>query len=64
MKQPRSELANRLATLEPGACCTSIVVSCELRYGANKKGSTRLIDRIDALLACLEILPLDAGVDR
>ena len=44
--------------------CTSIIVACELRYGAAKKGSDRLSSRVAALLEQLTLLPLAAGTDR
>lgn len=43
--------------------CTSIIVACELRYGAAKKASPRLTAQVDALLDAMEILPLDAPTD-
>jgi tRNA(fMet)-specific endonuclease VapC len=42
----------------------SIVVVCEVRYGAAKKGSSPLAQRIDRLLASFEIAPLSTGVDH
>jgi tRNA(fMet)-specific endonuclease VapC len=42
---------------------TSIVVACEVRYGAAKKGSSPLARRIDRLLASMEVAPLTAGAD-
>jgi len=44
--------------------CTSIVVACELRYGAAKKGSPRLSERVEILLDSLEVLPLEKESDR
>lgn len=44
--------------------CTSIVVACELRFGAMKKGSSELSTRIDELLASFNVLPLDREADR
>ena len=44
--------------------CTSIVVAAELRFGAEKSGSSTLADRIDLLLSALEILPLETPADR
>lgn len=43
---------------------TSIVVACELRFGALKKGSDRLSHRVERLLDTLEVLPLEPGVDH
>jgi hypothetical protein len=39
--------------------CTSIVVACELRYGAAKRGSSQLSERVESLLDSMEVLPLD-----
>ena len=44
--------------------CTSVVVACELRYGARKKGSAALTDRVEQLLGSLRVIPLEPGVDR
>lgn len=44
--------------------CTSIIVACELRYGAAKKGSARLSERVESLLESLEVLPLDKESDH
>jgi tRNA(fMet)-specific endonuclease VapC len=44
--------------------CTSIVVACELRYGAEKRGSTRLTERIEATLLELDVQPLGEDADR
>ena len=46
------------------AVCTSIVVACELRFGAERKGSPRLAERVDAVLDTLEVLPLEPPLDR
>jgi tRNA(fMet)-specific endonuclease VapC len=64
VRNPGGKVANRLAVIGEAAACTSIVVACELRYGASKKGSPPLLERIGLLLATLEVLPLDPGADR
>lgn len=53
------------ATLREGedAVCTSIVVASELRYGCVKKGSSKLLKKVEELLAEIPVLPLDAPVD-
>jgi tRNA(fMet)-specific endonuclease VapC len=43
---------------------TSIVVVAELRYGAKKKASPRLLAQLEAVLDVLEIAPLDAPADQ
>ena len=42
---------------------TSIVVASELRYGCAKKGSPRLLSRVEELLAMIPVLPLDTPAD-
>lgn len=64
LRNPGGPAARRLAVVGDSAVCTSIVVACELRYGAAKKGSSRLTERVEALLASLEILPLEKDCDR
>ena len=63
VKHPVSRLAERVAALDREAFCTSMIVACELRYGTLKKGSSRLTDKVDNLLAQVKVLPLDAQVD-
>ena len=43
--------------------CTSIVVDAELRYGAAKKGSTRLSTQLEAVLGALDVLPFESPAD-
>lgn len=42
----------------------SIVVACELRYGAARKGSARLSSQLEAVLEGIDILPLEEQADR
>jgi tRNA(fMet)-specific endonuclease VapC len=64
LRNPGGRVARRLAVVGEPAVCTSIVVACELRYGAAKKGSPQLSARVESLLGSLEILPLDQPSDR
>lgn len=64
IRHPRGLVNKRLAVVGEATVCTSIVVACELRFGAKKKGSSRLEERVDEVLASLEILPLDKDADR
>jgi tRNA(fMet)-specific endonuclease VapC len=43
--------------------CTSIIVAAELRFGAARRGSSRLTDRVNGILARLEVLPFEAPAD-
>ena len=64
IRNPRGTLVQRLGSIEPDAICTSIVVACELRFGANPKGSDALTKRVEQLLASLTVLSLDEPSDR
>ena len=61
---PHGDAARRVARAGENAVCTSIVVACELRYGAAKKGSPRLSAQLESILQALAVLPLEAGADR
>ena len=64
IRNPRGALVQRLSVTEPDAVCTSIVVACELRFGAKRKGSEALTNRVEQLLASLTVLPLDEPADQ
>ena len=65
IKNPQGEVAERM--LSSGLeiyCCTSIIVACELRYGAAKKQSPKLSFNVEQVLNSLPILPLEESVDK
>lgn len=64
IRNPTGAMLQRLSGIESGAVCTSIVVACELRFGAKRKGSETLSERVEQLLASLTVLPLDEPADQ
>lgn len=64
IRNPRGTLVQRLSAIAPDALCTSIVVACELRFGARRKGSQVLTQRVEQLLDTLTVLPLDEPADE
>lgn len=54
----------RMTRAERRSLCTSIIVAGELRYGGAKKNSSRLIERIDAVIETVTVLPLEGDADR
>lgn len=64
IRNPAGMAAQRLAEKGETAICTSIVVACELRFGACKKGSPALTARVDEILSLIEVLPLEIDADR
>jgi tRNA(fMet)-specific endonuclease VapC len=64
MRNPAGRAATPARTMANETLCTSIVVSSELRYGCEKKGSPKLLRQVESVLSALEILPLDVPTDR
>lgn len=52
-------MAQKIIELNRSDYCTSIIVACELKYGAQKKGSAKLTAKVEQLLNEIEIKPLD-----
>ena len=63
IRNPAGKAANAMLREGDAAVCTSIIVASELRYGCARKGSTKLLKKVEDLLAEIPILPLDVPVD-
>jgi tRNA(fMet)-specific endonuclease VapC len=63
IRHPAGRVAGRIAEAGEDNLCVSIVTAAELRYGAAKSGSARLLARVEAVLAQVPILPLDVPAD-
>ncbi len=64
VRNPQGELSTKLMHVGENKICTSIIVSAELRFGAEKNGSERLIERINLILSAIIVLPLDGPADK
>jgi tRNA(fMet)-specific endonuclease VapC len=64
IRNPRGIVARRIAGIDPDSLCTSIVVACELRFGARRNGSEVLLERVEQLLDALTVLPFDEPAER
>ncbi len=64
VRDPRGEVARRLSQQLEAAAFTSVVVACELGYGARKRGSAALSGRVAQSLASLDVAALDPMVDE
>jgi tRNA(fMet)-specific endonuclease VapC len=63
IKNPTGIIARKIASSGvEHACCTSLIVACELRYGICKKGSSILTSRVEQLLYTLPVLALEENV--
>jgi tRNA(fMet)-specific endonuclease VapC len=62
-RHPAGAVRKRIGVVGEEAVRTRIIVACELRYGAAKRGSPALATRVNELLSAIEVLPVDEGVD-
>lgn len=64
IRQPQGRVAGRIEEVGEENVVTSVIVACELRYGAAKRGSRRLTKQVEAVLGALPIRPLESDVER
>jgi tRNA(fMet)-specific endonuclease VapC len=65
VRHPRGVVAERMAAAGGSeACCTSVIVAGELRFGAIRRKSPRLTRSVEAVLGALRVLALDEGADH
>ncbi|MEY3122864.1 MAG: hypothetical protein RI993_1689 [Pseudomonadota bacterium] len=64
VKNPQGRLAEKmLVSGWEKYSCTSIIVACELRYGAAKRRSPKLTFNVEQVLASLPTLPFQGSAD-
>jgi tRNA(fMet)-specific endonuclease VapC len=63
IRNPRGAAGTRIALVGDARICTSIIVAAELRYGAAKKASPRLVHEIESLLSRFSVLPVETPTD-
>ena len=63
IRDPLGRVPRRIAAKGEKTVCTSIVVACELRFGAEKKQSATLQARVEELLSVIDVLALDVDTD-
>lgn len=49
VRHPQGRVMRRIREVGEAQVCTSIIVAAELRYGATKKGSPRLVAQLEAV---------------
>ena len=62
-RNPQGAVTRRIAQVGPDAICVSIITAAELRYGCARKGSSKLLAQIEAILESVPVLPLDVPAD-
>ncbi len=63
VRQPTGPVFQQLAKTGDASVCTSIIVACELYFGAQKSGSMRLRQQLTLILQRLPILPIEPPVE-
>ena len=64
IRNPHGKVFERVAAIGEDRIATSIIVAGELRFGAAKRRSEALTDRVELLLSRLNVLPLESGLER
>lgn len=62
IRNPAGRAARRARAAEQSVC-VSVIVAAELRYGCARKGSPRLLRRVEEFLAEVPVLPFDVPAD-
>ncbi len=63
VRNPQGKVAQHIREIGEAQICTSLIVAAELRYGAAKKGSPRLLGQLEAVLGALEVLSFETPAD-
>lgn len=64
IRHPNGVVAGRIEQAGEQGVCTSIIVACELRFGAARKNSSALSDRVEALLDVMDVRAFEDEADR
>lgn len=64
IKHPTGKIFSKIQEVEEENICTSIIIACELKFGAIKKNSSRLTDRVNLILDWIPVLPLTSTVEE
>jgi tRNA(fMet)-specific endonuclease VapC len=63
IRDPLGKAALRVEAADKNTIFTSIIVACELRYGAEKRAAINLTERIEAALRSFDVQPLCQEAD-
>jgi tRNA(fMet)-specific endonuclease VapC len=64
VRNPQGPIYQSIVAIGEDKICTSIIVACELRFGAEKSTSARLKQQVEIILNTLPILPLTSSADH
>jgi tRNA(fMet)-specific endonuclease VapC len=63
VRRPQGRVADAIAAKGEATVATSIIVAAELRFGAVKSGSRKLVQQLDAILGALPVLPFETPAE-
>lgn len=63
IRNPDELATHRIEQVGAKEIFTSIIVASELRYGYAKKGSPKLLTKVESILETIPVLPLDIPAD-
>jgi tRNA(fMet)-specific endonuclease VapC len=63
IRNPTGVVHDRIARFGEQTVCVSIVVAAELRFGARKRNSAKLTERVEAILDSIVVIPFEAPAD-
>lgn len=63
IRNPTGKVVQHIAEIGEHRLCTSIIVASELRYGAVKKASPKILKKIDDILQEMPVLPYQIPAD-
>lgn len=64
IRYPNGTIFFKIKEVGEANICTSIIVACELAFGAEKKQSKRLQERVNLILDLVPIVPMLAGMEK
>ena len=64
VRQPQGPVADHIADVGEANVLTSVIVACELRDRAARRGSRKLTRQVEAVLSAMTIKPLESDVER
>jgi tRNA(fMet)-specific endonuclease VapC len=64
LRAPTGAVATHIAQKGLSNVRTSIIVASELRFGAQKRGSDKLTEEIEGLLARMPVAPFESPADK
>jgi tRNA(fMet)-specific endonuclease VapC len=63
IRNPSGVVHDCISRVGEESVCVSIVVAAELRFGARKRNSAKLTERVEAILDSIAVLPFEAPAD-